>query len=87
MYTEQQKGRSIERMLHIRTRLYLLRARAYRGGLVANKSLPNMASEEKKSVGKMALQTESKAELKKHRGIPEALFLVSIYHRFLCNVT
>ena len=34
-----------------------------------------MASEEEKS----AQQSEDKKERKKHRGIPEALFLVSLY--------
>ena len=38
-----------------------------------------MASETEKAAEEKVSQTEETTERKKHRGIPEALFLVSIY--------
>lgn len=58
----------------------LLRAHSYRRGLVHAKLLAHkMASETEKICEEKVPQTDDTTELKKHRGIPEALFLVSIY--------
>ena len=60
----------------------LLRAHVYRGERASpgtSKPLPKMASESDKNTKEKVSQIEDKAETKNHRGIPEALFLVSIY--------
>lgn len=59
----------------------LLRAQSSRGGLVQEKLLAHkMASVTEKVSEEKVSHAEETTETKKHRGIPEALFLVSIYH-------
>ena len=70
---------SPERMLAHNLMMYII-AGSQLSRRPGSKNLAHkMASDEKKSAEEKVLQTKEKTDIKKHRGIPEALFLVSIY--------
>ena len=74
----QQTLKSTERMLVVRLLRIIAGSEDSRGPGTSKLLAHKMASETKRVSGEKVSQIEEATETKKHRGIPEALFLVSI---------